>query len=250
MGTRGIARPLGAALVVLLVVLAALTTGQGAEAKPRRAPIDFPDTDAVLGTCLQLVPHTIALTTEKRDLDVKVVLDGASRADGVSAVTAMRRAYSPLGIMVAATYRSAELTGRDAAGLIAQAKQLFGGRRPAGSDVVYVMTDKDILSATGGSLAGLADCIGGVRYPARAFAVGELGSTSAPGVTNGGGKTMAHEIGHLLGAHHHYTSPEGLLDGDVTTPLSIMGPTIDLIALRFSQVEALMVRGHAQKYLD
>ena len=242
----GIRRVLVAAVVVVVSGLAALP----ADARAQRAPIDFPDTDVLLGQCLQLAPHTISLTSERVQLDVRVLLDGVSRHDGATAVTAMRRAYSPLGIQVVATYDELRLQGTAASGLLAQAKAAYGGRRPAGADVVYVLTDKDIVSSsvTGGQLAGLADCIGGIRYPKYAFAVGEMGSVSGPGLVNGTGKTMAHEIGHLLGAHHHYASPEGLLDGDVTAPLSLMGPVIDLIALRFSTLEALMVRGHAQKY--
>lgn len=244
-GMRGSVRAwlAGAVVVVALV-------GGSADARPLGGPIDFPDTDAVLGGCLQLAPHTVAVTNERVQLELRVVLDGVSRAEAVDAVGGMRRAYSRLGITVSATYDAARLSGRDAGGLLAQAKDLYGGRRPAGTDVVYVLTDRDIVtsSVTGGQLAGLADCIGGIRHPRRAFAVGEVGSVSAPGVPDGTAKTMAHEVGHLLGAHHHHTGPEGVLDGDLGRPLSLMGPAIELISLRFSQLEALMVRGHAQRY--
>ena len=58
---------------------------------------------------------------------------------------------------------------------------------------------------------------------------------------------MAHEIGHLLGAHHHYTSPEGLLAPDPNL-LDLMAPFLDLCSLRFSTLNSLMVKGHAQLY--
>ena len=106
------------------------------------------------------------------------------------------------------------------------------------------MTSKNITAAgaLGDDVAGLADCIGGVRFPSRAFAVGE---TIAP--REGTGKTMAHEVGHLLGGHHHYTSPEGMLAADPNL-LDLMGPSLSLISLRFSTLNSLMVKGHAQKY--
>ncbi len=160
----------------------------------------------------------------------------------------MRKAYAPLRIGVAPSYRKVRFTGRDADGLLRQAKDLYRGKRPRGVDVVYVLTSKDITSggASGDNLAGLADCIGGVRYADRAFAVGEVFG-SGSGISQGTGKVMGHEIGHLLGAHHHYFSPEGLF-GPAANLGSLMAATIDLAALRFSSVNGLMVRGHAQRY--
>ena len=58
---------------------------------------------------------------------------------------------------------------------------------------------------------------------------------------------MAHEIGHVLGAHHHYTSTEGLLADDPNL-LDLMAPFLDLCSLRFSTLNSLMVKGHAQAY--
>ena len=58
---------------------------------------------------------------------------------------------------------------------------------------------------------------------------------------------MAHEIGHLLGAHHHYSSPEGLLAPSPNV-LSLMSPDTTLASLRFSTLEAAVVGGYAARY--
>ena len=159
------------------------------------------------------VPYDVVSTDEARALAVRAeesvvtakATEIANRNKNVAVIAATQRAQEEaVGITVAATYDAARLTGRDADALLAQAKDLYGGRRPAGSDVVYVLTDRDIVTeaVTGGQLAGLADCIGGIRNPRRAFAVGEVGSVSAPGVPDGTAKTMAHEVGHLIGNYH------------------------------------------------
>ena len=205
-------------------------------------PIDLGDTL----TCTELTPHAISPDSAPVRLDVRILLDGVKRAEAERAVAAMRKAYAPLRITVAPTYRKVSFTGRDADGLNRQAKRLYSGKRPRGTDVVYTLTSKDITGGVGDGVAGLADCIGGVRFPGRAFAVGEDFPAGA-GLSEGTGKTMAHEIGHLLGAHHHYTSPEGLLAADPNL-LDLMAPFLDLCSLRFSTLNSLMVKGHAQLY--
>ncbi len=223
-------------------------------------PIVLPDLiDDETIVCTELVPHAIAVSNVPITLDLRILLDGASQAEAQKAVVAMRKAYDPLGISVAPTYQSVSFDGVDASDLNQQAKDLFGGQRPAGTDVVYTMTTKDILETgpTGDNVAGLADCIGGVRFANHAFAVGEviqdgpgslLGLIPLPiALTDGTGKTMAHEVGHLLGGHHHYTSPEGLL-AENPNLLDLMGPVLDVVSLRFSTLNGLMVRGHAQAY--
>lgn len=236
----------------LLLSLAALTTAgvlaltpQGASADPivlGSVPIDSGDT----ATCTELTPHAISVENTPVRLDVRILLDGVGRAEAKRAVLSMRKAYAPLRISVAPSYRKVSFSGRDADGLTQQAKDLYSGKRPRGTDVVYTMTSKNITSGGQDNVAGLADCIGGVRFPARAFAVGEQ-FPAGSGIREGSGKTMGHEIGHLLGGHHHYTSPEGLLAGDPNV-MDLMAPALDLGSLRFSTVNALMVKGHAQRY--
>ena len=203
------------------------------------------DSDQML-SCTQLVPHTISVTTTPVRLDLRILLDRVRRSEAAAAVVSMRKAYSRLGISVAPTYRKVRFRGTDADGLTRQAKRRYRGKTPRGVDIVYTMTSKDITSGGNDGVAGLADCIGGVRFPARAFAVGETFGSSS-GLREGTGKTLGHEVGHLLGAHHHYTSPEGLLAADPNIG-DLMAPFLDLTALRFSTVNSLMIKGHAQRY--
>lgn len=246
----------------LAAAMAALATTTAAAfiASPAGAdPIVIPDLiDDETLSCVELVPHAISIDAVPINLDVRILLDGVPLAEAQEAVKDMRLAYAPLNIAVVPTYQTVSFTGVDATLLNQQAKDLYGGRRPAGIDVVYTMTSKDITASgnpLGDNVAGLADCIGGVRFADRAFAVGEtfvdgtgslLGLIPLP-LRDGTGKTMAHEIGHLMGGHHHYTSIEGITALDPNL-LDLMGPVVDLISLRFSTVNGLMVRGHAQLY--
>jgi hypothetical protein len=233
-------------LLAALPLVAALALGP---APSQADPIVLPDLLAPIDSdhtlsCTQLLPHAVAVTSTPVRLDLRILLDGVGKAKARRAVSAMRKAYGPLGIGVAASYEKVRFRGRDAEGLDRQAKRHYRGKKPRGVDIVYTMTAKDITAAgvLGDDVAGLADCIGGVRFRDRSFAVGETFPTDVDT-----GKTMAHEVGHLLGGHHHYTSPEGLL-GPGANLLDLMGPSLSLISLRFSTLNSLMVRGHAQRY--
>lgn len=134
-------------------------------------------------------------------------------------------------------------------------KAQLRGARPDGIDVVYVATDLDIqLPGLGNAVAGLADCIGGVADPTRAFAVGETTDSAIPigPVTfyqDFPAKVAAHEIGHLMGAHHHYQScgdaaPTAIGSGELG-PCTLMTNFVDFLTLQFSVLNGGVVRGHA-----
>ena len=246
-------------LVATTVALATSASVSLVAAPAGAAPIVIPDLiDDETLSCVELVPHAISVDAVPINLDVRILLDGVPLAEAQEAVNDMRLAYTPLNISVVPSYQTVSFTGLDAALLNQQAKDLYGGQRPPGIDVVYTLTSKDITAAgspLGDNVAGLADCIGGVRFANHAFAVGErfvdgpsslLGLIPLP-LRDGTGKTMAHEIGHLMGGHHHYTSIEGALATDPNL-LDLMGPVLSFISLRFSTVNGLMVRGHAQVY--
>jgi hypothetical protein len=126
-------------------------------------------------------------------------------------------------------------------------KGVFGGRRPAGVDVVYFMTRY--------WAGGFADCIGGVRFPERAFAFGSIDYSTedlVPSPTVNEGVIAAHEIGHLLGAHHHYSNcveaqPSGALRGD-TNPCTTMWPAAANASSTFGLLERSFIRSYAAEY--
>ena len=146
--------------------------------------------------------------------------------------------------------------------IIALAKEQLGGQRPADVDVVYVVTDLDIqVPGIGNAVAGLADCIGGVALPDRAFAVGETGVlTGDEGLAVGPvtfykdltAKIGAHEIGHLMGGHHHYqecgTAALTAAGRGEPGPCTIMTNAVDFQTLPFSTLNSVVVRGHAETW--
>lgn len=220
------------------------------------------------GACDMLVPAATTAaqlpttrTTPGVRLDVLVLVEKADLAVTRTNMTVAARSYAPLGITLAPTYRLVKAVPDPdedtVAALIWLKKQFPGGRRPAGVDVVYLSTHHYL------GAAGQADCIGGVAYPEHAFAVGmtsfdglvgaSIGGVDEPepALQDGGGKLAAHEIGHLLGAHHHYgahcvgtTAAE-----DPTHPCEVMF-TVLLAGLgsHFGPLNAAVVRDHAERF--
>lgn len=228
------------------------------------APVLIDDDD---NDCLELVPARSSanhITGDTRiSLDVWVLLDEVDLARATQIMSAAEEAYDPLkidlrvvgyqGIAVAPT---SEVNGRPAIAsqeLIDASKAAVGGTRPAGTDAVYTITGKDLSDA-----AGRADCIGGVRYPGQSFAVGEdfdsenlrLGPVTF--YANASAKIAAHELGHLLGAHHHYFNCAEGATTEVSelepSPCTLMSPFIDFGSINFGAAEAAVVRGHAEAY--
>lgn len=191
------------------------------------------------------------------DADPEVVAEGQARLDALvqkvhSVLDAAISTYAPLGVDLRIHYDLMVSRTEDIDELIADAKQHFGGRVPQGIDAVYAVTDIDVS----GAVAGKADCIGGIRYADRAFSAGEIDLEEAPlsffGVTmfqDISAKILSHEVGHLLGAHHHYSScVEGIPTETVADALSIctlMINDIGLASLNFSTLNGAIARGHS-----
>ncbi len=215
--------------------------------------------------CSQLVPAALPRTLRSSSpvsLDVAVLVDGPLPVDAQRVVTTAARSYRPLGITLNPTYRTVSFRGTSASGLVNQARSLLGGRRPPGTDVVLVLTAKDVEDAGVRSVAGMADCIGGVALPNRGFAVAEVfdpenesfGIGPLTLFANMSAKVAAHEIGHLMGAEHHYANcvegiPSSLTQPNLElAPCTLMFNSVDVASLNFSTLNGQIVRGHAEAY--
>ncbi len=205
--------------------------------------------------CLEAVPAAVGVGGGNVNLDVTILMDGVGRRRASEIVNKARASYAPLDITLRPSYRAVSFRGNSVSGLIAQAKSFFGGARPRGSDVVHVLTYKDVQEVGSDAVAGGADCIGGVAFARRAFSASEVGGEGMGldgllGGRNRPAKVFAHEIGHLLGGHHHYANcAEGLLSelGEVS-PCTLMFNAANLSSFNFSTLNGLIVRGHAEQY--
>ncbi|HUQ40483.1 MAG TPA: zinc-dependent metalloprotease family protein [Acidimicrobiales bacterium] len=192
------------------------------------------------------------------DLDVLVLLDGVGVAAATELMTKAARSYAPLDITLKAGFQSVSFAGNDAQSLINQAKAYVGGARPETVDVIHVLTAKpmtDPSTPPGATLAGLADCIGGVKDPRHAFSVARVDFEPPTDVVlqldvDTAARVTAHEIGHLFGAHHHYANcVEGAASElNELSPCTLMFNATNFGSANFSQLNASMVRGHAVNY--
>jgi hypothetical protein len=134
---------------------------------------------------------------------------------------------------------------------------------PDGIDIVYVATGKDLfsrpdVSGDGQGLLGQANCIGGVRWDDLSFAIGEAWTDRVTGIVaqhNTAALVMSHEVGHLMGAHHHYgecitgqrphDSNERI---DPEHPCTVMFPSAGPNNMPFSMLNGSVVREHANLF--
>ncbi len=197
------------------------------------------------------------------ELSVAVLLDGVDEALALQVMQRAADAYSPLAIRLSvAGVMRAVIDSTESGVIIQQAKDQTGGRPPFGADIAAVFTNREMQAGAGGAgtVLGQADCIGGIRAPYNSYLVATIEAEAPfeliPGLAidvERGPETMAHEIGHLMGAHHHYgncvegISPEDAENGDVS-PCDLMFPSVEPLSLVFGTLEAATVRGHAVEY--
>lgn len=219
--------------------------------------------------CDEYVPEKVKILTgnpgDAISLDIMVLHDGIDKLAAETIVTKAARSYAPLNITFTPTYKKVTFPADPGSApataavtdLLSAAKGLSGGVRPAKSDVVLVLTNKDIYLSSG-DVVGYSECVGGVRYADRAFAIAEAFDQQE---TLSGlnlymdlpAKTAAHEIGHLLGARHeHANCVEGAGTEAVAnrepSVCTLMTPYIDLQSRRFGALESGVIRAHAESY--
>lgn len=214
--------------------------------------------------CLEPVPAAASVRSVTDDdatiaVDVAVLGEGVTEAYARETFATAARSYAPLGIELrVASFELVSFEGVDAQGLLNQAKAHVGGTRPAGTDLVYVLTSKDVTAINQPGVAGLGDCLGGIRFPERAFAVGEVIAFEDTVIgpftfyKEATARTVVHEIGHLFGAQHHYANCAEDADGDIVngevTPCSVMFNSLDALGPDFDTLNGIVVRGHAVEY--
>lgn len=254
-------------LAVAWAALCAPSAFGAATAPGAAAPAGAPARAHVAADCRGLTSPlgSVRLDAPGRPLRVSVLLV-AHNADASAARAALDRAgaaYAPLGIQLAVRLAPVGQVPQPPDGAATDAfylswlKERFPGGAPAGSDLVYFATSRRV---TGG---GRADCVGGIADPRTAFAVGGLavkgvvgvttdpeGLLPEPAVADGGAKTAAHEIGHLLGAQHHLAACGIAPPVDPDEPCEIMfSYLIQQIGLFFGPVNAGVVRAHAERFV-
>lgn len=244
------------------------STYSGVAQPVRRQPVD------VVRECLELVPEAVAVPIiddgQRVELSVMLLLDGTDAAVARQMMIRAAESYRPLNIdLVLNKVKTVTYTTSVSDELIDAAKETVGGQPPQGIDLVGVFTAKSMQSATGGAgtVVGQADCIGGIRWPDTSFFVvsdirniedpqtGTTGTLNSLGLNPNVDATpevFAHEIGHLMGAHHHYANcVEGNLSStgpsDVS-PCTLMFPAVNFASLNFAALEAATVRGHGVNY--
>lgn len=215
--------------------------------------------------CTQIPPNQVppvpADLAKPLRLRVLVLVERDKAADARQALDRARSAYKRINIEVAAVQWDTPVRFRgptddlgfgDPIKLMRAVKARYGGRRPPGVDLVYHFTRQ-----TGG---GLADCIGGINFPDRAFGWGALGTPEADGqqvITSPtaneqeeASNIAAHELGHLLGGHHHYSNcAEGAPDAvEGHVGCTIMSPVNNDALTRFGAVETAFIRDTLARY--
>jgi hypothetical protein len=242
-----------------VVVALALCLGTQASASSAAFSGAGPRIDAKTRDCLQIppeeTPELSAAVSPKLPAEVRVMTSRKDLAGAKAAFATVRSIYGRIGVALKGRFDvisppkswSSPDTLVDQPTILKFMKRTYGGRRPSGVDLVYYFTPY--------WAGGFADCIGGVRFANRAFAFGSSDYATegvVPAPTADEGVIMAHELGHLLGAQHHYFNcvealPSGAPRGDVN-PCTVMAPYAGMASTTFGTLEKSFIRMYASEY--
>lgn len=249
-------------IVTPLAILLMLTFVSGANAKRsdmRAAPIAEPPF-LVEGKeppdCIQIPPESFPPIAQPPFKQVRLNVRVLSERPDLGLArdyfeTRTKGAFSRIGIELVPRYHSVAVpagwahTSPDQQTILEFMRSLFGGARPKGTDLVYFFTRY--------WAGGFADCIGGIRDRAHGFAFGSTEYATegiVPMPTVNEGDIAAHELGHLLGAHHHYANcvePAPALPA-AGGPCTTMWPLAAGISTVFGTLERSFIRSYAETY--
>jgi hypothetical protein len=238
------------------------STYRGVAMRTREPAIDTTTQD-----CNEFVPAAAGLDVgQPVELSVMLLLDGTDPAVAKQLMARAALSYAERNIqLVLRSMHTVSFVSSTSEGLIDEAKAFVGGVRPPRIDIVGTLTNKTMQSlAAGFTVVGQADCIGGIRYADRSFFVAtDIRDIEEPQTGNSGtlnqlgfnpnvaaaAEVLSHEMGHLMGAHHHYANcVEGNLSSDGPndlSPCTLMFNSVNFAGLSFGTVEGAVVRGHA-----
>lgn len=186
-------------------------------------------------------------------LSVRLVSEPADAAAMRAAAPGLIETYDRINVALKVSFDTMPLVGFQTYPYEA-VQRAYRGVRPAGVDVVHVMTDK--------WAGGFADCIGGIAFRERGFSVGSL-TYMAAGVVRlplnpraVAALIAAHEIGHQLGGQHQQASCAEAAPQQAVRPASdgwigactIMGPLAAQTSETFSTLERSSVRAYVRAY--
>lgn len=223
--------------------------------------------------CLELVPENVGVAGITDDgstveLSVHLLLDNVDAAVAADLFARATESYDALGIdLVVSAMEAVQFTEITSDALIQESKVHTGGVPPNGADIVGLLTDKEMQSgaADGTTVIGQADCIGGIRFDENSYFVAtdvrdieesgaDFGGTGLNPNVEAAVEVISHEIGHLMGAHHHYGNcTEGLTttaSDDDASPCTLMFPAVNFASLNFGVFSGSVVRGHAFEHAN
>ena len=227
-----------------------------AAAAPTASAQEFED---VTGQCATIVPDPFTTApAAPREIRLLVLLDeGVSVERAQEVVAGAAKPYAEMSFTLTAVYQPLAGGGWvDRAGLFERSRKQAGGAAPPWATAVVAITNQQ-LDGPAGTAWGEAACIGGIRYPDQAFAIVYNQPNEEPGfgpidhMEGATAKTLAHEIGHLLGATHemHNCVEYATEDTSNVTPCTIMRQGGGIIADHFGSIERAVMWDFAERYL-